>query len=149
MGSMRAATVGAAVMLLAVVAGCGDRIDSRDLPRQASVQMDRQDTPGAQDARTALGVENRPVPQDAYTHTLGAKGGTSVMDPDVLISEQVKAALASHPQFGRDAGVEVRSKDGEVTLRGRAPDPEAKQRAETIARAIPNVRSVDNQLTPG
>ena len=80
--------------------------------------------------------------------SLGAKGDTSVMDPDVLIAEQVKAALASSPDFGA-AKVDVHSKEGAVTLRGRAPDPAARDRATAIARAIPNVKTVDNQLTLG
>jgi osmotically-inducible protein OsmY len=71
------------------------------------------------------------------------------MDPDVLISEQVKAALASSPDFGSSSKVDVHSEDGDVTLRGRAPDPEAKERAEAIARSIPNVKSVNNELTLG
>jgi hyperosmotically inducible protein len=66
----------------------------------------------------------------------------------VLISEQVKAALASNPDFGA-VKVDVHSRDGEVTLRGRAPDPAARDRATEIARAVRDVKSVDNQLTLG
>jgi osmotically-inducible protein OsmY len=150
MNCIRAAATGASLALLAALAACGDRIENTGTPQapQANVEINRQGMDGAKDADAAIGVANSGAP-DGNVHSLGAKGGTSVMDPDVLIAEQVKAALASSPDFGTSSKVDVHAEDGDVTLRGRAPDPDAKERAEAIARSIPRVKSVNNELTLG
>lgn len=133
-----------ALAVLVALAACGDRVENTDkpMPDQASVEINRQGMDGAKDPKEAIGVDHRD-----NTVRLGV-GDTSVMDPDVLISEQVRAALASNPDFGA-VKVDVHSRDGEVTLRGSAPDPIARDRATEIAKAVRNVRSVDNQLTLG
>ena len=53
--------------------------------------------------------------------------------------------------FARDAdisamAIDVDSKGGMVTLSGTVTNSEAKSRAGTIARALPEVRSVNHQL---
>lgn len=133
-----------ALAVLVALAACGDGVENTDkpMPDQASVEINRQGMEGAKDPKEAIGVDHRD-----NTVRLGV-GDTSVMDPDVLISEQVRAALASNPDFGA-VKVDVHSRDGEVTLRGSAPDPTARDRATEIAKAVKNVRSVDNQLTLG
>jgi hyperosmotically inducible periplasmic protein len=148
----RRAGVAASLVVLAALAACGDRVENTEMPQpaQANVEINRQGMEGAKDSRDAVGVQNSGKgARDGYVGSLGAKGDTSVLDPDVLIAEQVKAALASHPDFGSSSKVDVHSREGEVTLVGRAPDPAARERATAIARSVPNVRGVDNQLTPG
>lgn len=150
--SGRTAAVSASLVLLASLAACGDRVENTDMPQpqQANVEINRQGMDGAKDTRDAVGVDNQgDKAREGYVGSLGAKGDTSVMDPDMLIAAQVKAALASSPDFGSSSQVDVHSKEGEVTLVGRAPDPAARDRATEIARAIPKVKSVDNQLTLG
>jgi hyperosmotically inducible periplasmic protein len=139
----RLALVASAVAVLLALGGCGDRVENTDMPlsETANVEINRQGMDGAKDERAAIGIENN------NTVRMGT-GDTSVMDPDVLISEQVKAALASNPDFGA-VKVDVHSRDGEVTLRGQVPDPVARDRATEIARAVRDVKSVDNQLTLG
>lgn len=137
-GARIAATV-ASLVVLAGLAACGDRAG-----RSTATASE-----GARDVDAAVGVENKQAAQQVHLATLGAKGGTSVMDPDVLLAEQVKAALATRPEFGSNSHVDVHSKEGEVTLRGRAPDPTTRELASDVARSIPNVRGVDNQLTLG
>lgn len=149
----RAAAVAASLAFVAALAACGDRVENTEMPQadQASVEINRQGMDGAKDANEAVGVENHgsQKAREGFVGSLGAKGDTSVMDPDVLVAEQVKAALVSSPEFGSSSQVDVHSKEGEVTLVGRAPDPAARDRATEIARSIPNVKSVDNQLTLG
>ncbi len=144
------AALAASLALLAALAGCGGPVDSNETPQSTQASLDaRQPTDSLPASATmGAGAENQPA-ADGNVHTLGAAGGTSVLDPDVLISEQVKSALASSPDFGSSSKVDVHSEDGEVTLRGRAPDPNARERATDIARSIPNVKNVDNQLTLG
>lgn len=131
----------ALAVLLALVA-CGDRVENTDKPQPtaANVEINRQGMEGAKDEKAAIGIENNTV-------RMGT-GDTSVMDPDVLVAEQVKAALASSPEVGAGK-VDVHSRDGDVTLRGQVPDPAARDRATEIARSVRDVKSVDNQLTLG
>jgi osmotically-inducible protein OsmY len=120
-------------------------------PAQANVEINRQGMEGAKESRDAIGVQNKgdKGARVGFVGSLGAKGDTSVLDPDVLIAEQVKAALASQSDLGSSSQLDVRSRDGEVTLVGRAAHPAARERAEEIARSVPKVKSVDNQLTLG
>ena len=140
------AATAVSLALLAALAACGER--AKEPSDQASVEINRQGMEGAKASSEAIGVDEQHRAREGYAGTLGAKGDTSVMDPDVLIAERVKAALASNPQVAA-ASVDVHSADGDVTLKGTAPDPAARDRATEIARAIPSVRSVDNQLKLG
>lgn len=132
-----------ALAALLALAACGDRIESdeKPMPGEANVEINRQGMEGAKADKEAVGVAN-----DGTVRL--ATGDTSVMDPDVLIVEQVRAAFAASPDFG-STKIDVHSDDGEVTLRGRAPDPAARERATDIARSVRDVKSVDNQLTLG
>jgi hyperosmotically inducible protein len=129
--------------VLLVLGGCGDRVENTEMPQpeQANVEINRQGMEGAKEAGAAVAVEKD------NTVRMGV-GETSVMDPDVLIAEQVKAAFANNPDFGA-MKIDVHSDDGAVTLRGRAPDPAARDRATDIARSVRDVKSVENQLTLG
>ena len=143
---LRVAMLAASLACLAALAACGDRVENTEVS-QANVEINRQGMEGAKEADAGIGVANKGA-SEGFAGSLGAKGDTSVMDPDVLIAEQVKAALAASPDFGA-AKVDVHSEEGAVTLRGQAPDPTARDRATDIARSIPNVKAVDNQLTLG
>ena len=151
--SARSAAVAASLVVLAALAACGDRVENTEMPQpaRANVEINRQGMEGAKDAHDGVGVQNKgdKAARVGFVGSLGAKGDTSVLDPDVLIAEQVKAALASHPDLASSSQVDVRSREGEVTLVGRAADPAARDRAEVIARSVPKVKSVDNQLTLG
>ena len=137
-----AMTVSSLAVLLALGA-CGDRVENTDMPQPqaANVEINRQGMEGASDQNAAVKVEKD------NTVRMGT-GDTSVLDPDVLIAEQVKAAFATNPDFGA-VKIDVHSDEGVVTLRGRAPDPAARERATDIARSVREVKSVENQLTLG
>jgi hyperosmotically inducible periplasmic protein len=136
-----AVTVSSLAVLLALGA-CGDRVENTDMPQPqaANVEINRQGMEGADQ-------NNAPKEEKNNTVRMGT-GDTSVMDPDVLIAEQVKAAFANNPDFGA-LKIDVHSDEGVVTLRGRAPDPVARDRASDIARSVREVKSVENQLTLG
>lgn len=148
------AVFAASAALLAALAGCSGR-DGTEAPQVAQAGGPRFA------ARAAAALPATPAPAspsaatpenhaaiDGNVHRLGASGGTSVLDPDVLVAEEVKAALATRPEVGAPQ-VDVSSRDGAVTLRGRVPDPQARERATEIARSIRNVKQVDNRLTVG
>lgn len=137
----KAATAAASLAALLALGACGDRIEDTEmpLPQQANVEINRQGMDGAKE-EGAQGVQND-------TATMGAAAEPAA-DPDVKIAEEVRQTFARDPDFGA-LKIDVHSDDGVVTLRGRAPDPSAKERAADIARNVREVKSVDNQLTLG
>lgn len=139
----RSVLAASSLAALLALAACGDRVENTEMPQvaQPNVEVNRQGMEGAKDVNAAIGVEKN------NTVRMGV-GDTSVMDPDVLIAEQVKAAFANNPDFGA-VKIDVHSDAGVVTLRGRAPDPAARDRAAEIARSVREVKSVENQLTLG
>ncbi|MBK6008595.1 BON domain-containing protein [Ramlibacter ginsenosidimutans] len=149
------AALAASAALLATLAGCGRgetppprlaRAGGAGSAPHAAAALPATPAPAA---AAAAGASDRQAAIDGNVHRLGASRGTSVFDPDALIAEEVKAALVTRPEVGTPAEVVVSSRDGAVTLRGRVPDPQARERATEIARRIRNVRDVDNQLTVG
>lgn len=66
---------------------------------------------------------------------------------DSLVTTQIKAQLAAS-KVSSLATVHVETDaDGAVQLTGKVATPAEKARAESIARAVDGVKSVDNQLT--
>lgn len=140
----RGAAVASSALLLLALAACGDRVEDTDQPPagQASVEINRQGMEGAKDSSEAIGVE------DKHAATLGANAAPAGDDPDTRIAAEVKSTLTADPDFAA-MKVDVHSEDGAVTLRGRAPDPAAKDRATELARNVKDVKSVENLLTLG
>ena len=64
---------------------------------------------------------------------------------DASITAAVSAGLAKDPDLSA-VKIDVDTSAGKVTLRGPAPTPVAKERAEQIAKDVKGVSSVDNQL---
>lgn len=65
---------------------------------------------------------------------------------DAAITAQINAELARDSRLSA-LRVDVDTVDGRVTLRGNAPDGNARDRATTLAQQVSGVRSVDNQLS--
>src|SRR5215213_5203323 len=76
--------------------------------------------------------------------TDGARSGEQVVD-DGAITTKVKAALAGDPRT-KAHQVNVETHEGVVQLSGFVDSSEAKSTAEQLARAVDNVKSVDNEL---
>jgi len=70
--------------------------------------------------------------------------GEEVVD-DSAITMKVKAALAGDPRT-KAHQVNVETREGKVQLSGFVDSSEAKSTAEELARAVDNVKSVDNEL---
>ena len=64
---------------------------------------------------------------------------------DASITAQVNAGLAKDPDLSA-VKINVDTVNGKVTLNGPAPSTVARDRAETIAKAVGGVTSVNNQL---
>jgi osmotically-inducible protein OsmY len=125
---------------LLALGACGDRIEPSapvDLPAVAmSRQVDRVGSP-----------ESSEAPEAPDTATMAAAAAPAD-DPDGRIAAEVKQALATDADLS-GMKIDVSSEDGAVTLRGRAPDPSARERATGLARTVREVRAVENLLTLG
>lgn len=84
----------------------------------------------------------------------GAKAEAAVKDAasdaqratlDATITTKVNLALAADDRL-KAMAIDVSTKDGQVSLRGTAPDADSRARATVLAQAVQGVRSVDNQL---
>lgn len=67
---------------------------------------------------------------------------TAHADPsqDKAITDQVKSALTKHPDVGTE--ISVMTKDGVVYLKGNTSTPLAKAHAEDLAKSVPGVQKV-------
>lgn len=142
----RTALAASSLVLLLALAACGDRVENTEMPQapQANVEINRQGMPGAQDAKQAIGVEHN-------TNQMGAAASTAraASDADERIAADVKSALQQDPAIGTTTKIDVYSEGGAVTLRGQAPDPQAREKATELAKGVRDVKSVDNMLTLG
>lgn len=64
---------------------------------------------------------------------------------DMGITAKVNAALVADDQL-KALQIDVDTRDGQVTLTGKAPDAQARERATTLAAAVDGVKQVNNQL---
>lgn len=64
---------------------------------------------------------------------------------DARITVSVSSALAKDDEL-HGASIDIQTRGGAVRLAGAAPSPAAKARATEIARSVPGVSAVDNQL---
>jgi len=72
------------------------------------------------------------------------RSGEAVID-DGVITTKVKSALAGDPRT-KAHQINVETREGAVQLSGFVDSSEAKSTAEELARAVDNVKSVDNEL---
>lgn len=67
---------------------------------------------------------------------------------DDRIFDQVRMRLAGDPDV-KGGDLDVTVKDGAVTLKGKVSSEKGKHRAESLAKKVKGVKSVDNELTVG
>jgi osmotically-inducible protein OsmY len=67
---------------------------------------------------------------------------------DAKITEDVRAALNGHPEFGPPGELQVRTINGVVYLNGLVNSEMERRSAEAIARQVPKVKDVVNSLSP-
>ncbi|HLG50805.1 MAG TPA: BON domain-containing protein [Chloroflexota bacterium] len=75
----------------------------------------------------------------------GVRGVENVLTADSTLAAQITARLASDPRTAL-ATIEVTSVGGEVTLSGTVESPGVREAAELIARSVPGVKLVINEL---
>lgn len=120
----------------------GQRIDSAvEKTEQAAADARVKAEAAMQSAETKVEQGAASAQAQAQQAATNAKG---VMD-DAAITAQVSAGLAKDPDLSA-VKINVDTVNGKVTLNGPAPSTTARDRAETIAKAVSGVTSVNNQL---
>ncbi|MBT2321976.1 BON domain-containing protein [Variovorax paradoxus] len=142
------------------LAGCSDeksdqsagkQIDSAvEKTRDATVAGAHKAAELAEKARdnTRAYFESPEVKRDAAAVKESLKNASDALTAktdDAAITASVTAGLARDSELSARR-IDVSTSAGTVRLAGPAPSAEAKARAETIARAVKGVNSVDNQL---
>ncbi|MBC5765390.1 BON domain-containing protein [Ramlibacter albus] len=90
--------------------------------------------------------ERAPQPKVEPTQVMGAAPQLRDAIDDTGIVTTIKRALLADGELGQFV-IDVDSKDGYVVLSGVAPSEQARERATEIARHIPQVGEIANQLT--
>lgn len=120
----------------------GQRLDSAvEKTEQAAADARAKAESAMQSAETK--VEQGAVSAEAKAKQ-AADAAKGVID-DATITAQVSAGLAKDPDLSA-VKINVDTVNGKVTLNGPAPSTVARDRAETIAKAISGVTAVNNQL---
>jgi hyperosmotically inducible periplasmic protein len=96
-------------------------------------------------AEVARGTKGVTSVQNNLTVKTDPRSASDVVD-DGAITAKVKAALAGDPRT-KAHQVNVETREGVVQLSGFVDNSEAKSTAEELARAVDNVKSVDNELS--
>ncbi len=120
----------------------GQRLDSAVEKTEQAAADARVKAEGAmQNAETKMEQGAANAEATAKQAADSAKG---VID-DATITAQVSAGLAKDPDLSA-VKINVDTVNGKVTLNGPAPSTVARDRAETIAKGVSGVTSVNNQL---
>ena len=120
----------------------GQRLDSAvEKTEQAAADARVKAESAMQSAETKIehGAANAEATAKDAANT--AKGAID----DATITAQVNAGLAKDPDLSA-LKINVDTVNGKVTLNGPAPSTVARDRAETIAKSVTGVTSVNNQL---
>lgn len=157
---LHGAVMVAGAIVVAALAGCGDReaakgrenVDAAvEKTQDATLSAARKAADLAEKARdnTVNYFKSPDVKEDVDAAKQALKNAGSALGAtanDTAITASVSAAIARDPELG-PRQIEVASNAGAVRLSGSAPSAEAKSRAEQIARAVNGVDRVDNRIT--
>lgn len=120
----------------------GQRLDSAvEKTEQAAADARVKAESAMQSAETKMEQSAANAEATAKDAANTAKGAID----DATITAQVNAGLAKDPDLSA-LKINVDTVNGKVTLNGPAPSTVARDRAETIAKSVTGVTSVNNQL---
>jgi len=148
--------VAGAALTLAACDKSDNRTAGEKLDRAVAKTEQAADTAAA---KTGEAVKDAKAKVDASSTTAEVKAGVanvkeaakeagaavSATVDDAAITASVSAGLAKDPDLSA-IKINVDTKGGTVSLKGPAPSAAAKARAEEIAKGVPGVTSVSNQL---
>ena len=109
------------------------------------------DQDGAMQTAAAAAASAPALPADSSTGNGGDMSASGMSASiaaglnDSVITTKVKAALMANRDVA-DAAINVRARDGRITLSGTVPSPAQAEAAARAARAVEGVKQVDNNL---
>lgn len=130
-----------ALALSATLAACGRQQDDE-------LAAPRMDGPVAESNRGAKDADPREARQATVDSQMSAQQAaetTARVSSDMAITAKVNAALVADDEL-KAMQINVNTHDGQVTLTGKAPDPNARERATMLASNVDGVKIVNNQL---
>lgn len=129
-----------ALALAATLSACSQQEDERTAGQRldgAIAETQRAAEDVRQDAREAVAQAEAGA---ARTASQAAQATT-----DLSITAKVNAALVADDKL-KATQINVDTREGMVTLTGKAPDSQSRERATTLASAVEGVKHVNNQL---
>lgn len=131
----------AALAVATALTACGK---SRDDDLSAGQRLDGAVADAKQAARDTR-QEARETVKDAEMSASRAADATARVSTDMAITAKVNAALVADDRL-KATQINVDTREGQVTLTGKAPDSQSRERAATLASAVDGVKQVNNQL---
>jgi hypothetical protein len=129
--------IAAAVLLSA----CGRTDDSHTVGQEVDSTIAR-----AKQKTDELKADASQAGSDAKHAAERATDAVETKTRDMAITAEINADLARDDRLSA-RHIDVDADNGQVVLRGSAPDNAARDRATAMARAVKGVTTVDNQLT--
>jgi len=134
-------TLLAALAVATALTACGKQ---RDDELTAGQRLDN----AVADAKQAANDTKRDAQKamnDAEMSASRAADATARVSTDMTITAKVNAALVADDKL-KATQINVDTREGQVTLTGKAPDAQSRERATTLASAVDGVKHVNNQL---
>lgn len=131
----------------ALLAACSPRPPVDEHVSGAPVRPSTPDLPHESASASARAMGAAPAPLAGVRNPLAGLPGTAATPADdARIAARVRAALAAEREL-QGLHIDVDSNAGVVTLSGPVPSLALKARASELARQVPQVQSVNDQLT--
>jgi len=126
------------VASLAFVVGCSEQTGQKQEPPAVA-----EETPQTEPMRQPAAPAVEPSPTQPATSPTVATGSEADQELTKAIRQSIEADKSLPPAA---QSITIAAAEGVVTLSGKVPTTEAKQAIEDRVKAVPGVKSVDNQL---
>ncbi|MES2360573.1 MAG: BON domain-containing protein [Pseudomonadota bacterium] len=146
-----ALTTACSLVLLLALGACGKKDEGQTVGQQLDSAVAKTEQAAAEakaKAESSMAKAGESIKDEtqkaAASGQKAADSVTATVD-DMAITTSISAALAKDSELSA-IRIDVDTKNGRVTLSGPAPTSAARDKAETIAKGVKGVSSVDNKL---
>ena len=114
----------------------------QDVPQTLPSAQERAENREKVQAQTDKATEKLPTADERAKNRETVSSGTA----GAALTTKVKTALASDAGLSTMTNIDVDSKDGVVTLKGKVDSADMKKKAGDVAKKVSGVKSVKNEL---
>ena len=114
----------------------------QDVPQTLPSAQERAENREKVQAQTDKATEKLPSAEERAKNRETVSSGTA----GAALTTKVKTALASDAGLSTMTNIDVDSKDGVVTLKGKVDSADMKKKAGDVAKKVSGVKSVKNEL---